>query len=83
MWFTPEFVGMKVEFPGPNPSTWTLREGISEHANNYGEEQCKGGDYIPEARAVFLCNKDKGDGPEEAVMKVFLQFVLLGLKTPS
>ena len=77
MWFGPELFGQEVTFIEPNPSTWVLEEMISEHAACYDEVDCKDMSIIPEARAVFLCSKRDGDGPEEALIKIYMQFVIL------
>lgn len=77
MWFR-GFIGMKVEFPKSN---WILSKQISEHAHSYTQEECQDLDAISEARAVFFCSKVDGDGPQEAVMKAFMQSVSIIFKT--
>lgn len=74
MWFGPWFSGLRVTFPGPNPSTWLLREQISENDKVETQSFCGEMDIISEARAVFICSKIEGDGPEEAMIKVFMQY---------
>lgn len=77
MWFGPRFIGLKVQFPGPRGSSnWVLQKQLSEHADCLCREECEDLDDISEARGVFLCSKIDGDGPQEAVIKVFMQLVL-------
>lgn len=54
-----------------------LEEGISEKADDFDETDCKEMDEVREARAVFICSKRDGNGPEKAIMKVFMQSVPL------
>lgn len=82
MWFGPSFKGLKVHFPGSRPSSWKLEQQISEHADFYTRGECEDLDDISEARAVFLCSKVDGHGPQEAVMKVFMQFVPIPIFQP-
>jgi hypothetical protein len=75
MWFGPSFINLKVTFPGPNPSTWVLKEQISENDDPRTQEECEELETIPEVRGVFICSKIEGNGSQEAIMKVVMQFV--------
>ncbi|KAK2758288.1 hypothetical protein FQN54_004134 [Arachnomyces sp. PD_36] len=83
MWFGPEFIGQEVTFSKPNPSTWVLKEQISEHADSYNQEDCEELDLIPEARAVFTCSRRDGEGPEEAIIKILMQIPWEGTEGKS
>ncbi|KAK2760839.1 hypothetical protein FQN54_002078 [Arachnomyces sp. PD_36] len=78
MWFGPSFTGLEVQFSGRCPSVWKLEQQISEHADFCSRQECEDLDDISEARAVFLCSKVDGYGPQEAIMKVFMQIPWMG-----
>ncbi|KAK2754653.1 hypothetical protein FQN54_006786 [Arachnomyces sp. PD_36] len=73
MWFGPNFLSLTVTFPGPNSSTWQLKEQISENFDQSTQIEFQDFDMIPEVRGVFICSKVSGNGPKEAVMKVIMQ----------
>lgn len=81
MWFGPNFIDLRVTFPGSNPSTWIIKEQISENEEEKSQDWCREMDTIPEVRGVFICSKLEGNGPKEAVMKVIMQFVFLSFFT--
>ncbi|PGH13627.1 hypothetical protein AJ80_06259 [Polytolypa hystricis UAMH7299] len=78
MWFGNEFRDLKVHFGGKHPSTWILKEKISEHADSYGEEESEAVEAMSEARAVFLCSKCDNKNTEVAVVKVYMQIPWTG-----
>lgn len=67
---------MKVEFPDLNPSIWTLQRKLFEHEHCYDEEESAQLETAPTARAVFTCIAHGKEEPQEAVLKMFMQFVL-------
>jgi hypothetical protein len=75
MWFARDFIDLTVTFPGPNASTWVIREQIFENPDQRPQDECEEFDMISEARGVFICSKIEGYGPTEAVIKVVMQFV--------
>ncbi|KAK2765574.1 hypothetical protein FQN54_008428 [Arachnomyces sp. PD_36] len=83
MWFGPNFLNLKVTFPGPKGSTWALKEKISENADILSQETCEEFEMIPEVRGVFVCSKIEGYGPSEAIIKVIMQIPWGGTEMQS
>lgn len=70
--YGPIFIGREITISG---STWVLGEKISEKVDSRDKRQCESMNDIREARAVFVCSKRYGYGPNEAVMKIIMQLV--------
>lgn len=67
IWFEDEdYIGSTVYFPCGS-STWRLDKKLSENEYRVDEDLAQLG-LGAEARAVFLCTKLSGYGPEEAVI---------------
>ncbi|KAH8804583.1 hypothetical protein F5884DRAFT_859207 [Xylogone sp. PMI_703] len=78
VWFEDEkFLGSEISFPD---STWRLETKLSEHEYYEGERSAKIG-LGSEARAVFLCSKLTGSGPEQAIIKIRMQIPWIGTVT--
>jgi hypothetical protein len=72
-WFGDSFIGSEVSFTKPDPSTWRLKEKISENADHETEEGARKLEMVSEARAVFICSRVDGPLPQEAVIKIRMQ----------
>lgn len=69
VWFDDDdYIGSTVQFP-LRSATWKLERKLQENEIHIHESEGMDG-YGPEARAVYVCSKLNGHGPEEAVVKI-------------
>lgn len=74
-WFDKRFKDLTVTFnDNENPSTWKLKKKITDRERHFYPQGYSSSKY-PEARAVYICSKVEGTGPDEAVMKIKMQYV--------
>jgi hypothetical protein len=67
----------EVSFPDPNQSTWRLKEKPKESEHHLSEEDAKMDCSISEVCAVFVASKLNGNGLEETIIKIRIQYVYL------
>ena len=72
-WFDDHFIGSEVSFIKPDPSTWRLKQKISENAYRETEKDARELDMVSEARAVFICSRVDDLEQQEAVIKTRMQ----------
>lgn len=76
-WFEDDdYIGTTVSFP--SGSTWKIQKKLKENEHYVHESlaQIEGMGFVSEARAVFIVTKLSGEGPQEAVIKIRMQYVL-------
>ena len=76
-WFeVEEWIGSKVTFEQPLPSSWTLVRKLRERELYDSEDAWKMFHVPSEARGIFICEED-GKSHRQAVLKIYMQYDFL------
>lgn len=72
-WFEDEeWIGSKISFDQPSPSTWILVEKLRSREKYNTEWQWEDCHEPSEARGIFVC-EEEGQPHRQAVVKIYMQ----------